>query len=84
MTPLRIAAAVEFASLLMLFINLATAHLPAITSLGGPVHGCAYLFVIVATLRHPAADRTTKVLAFLPAIGGLLVLRRLHTRTATP
>jgi hypothetical protein len=83
MRTLRIAATVEFASLLVLLVNLATAHLPAITSLGGPVHGCAYLFVIVATFRRPAADRTAKVLAWVPAVGGLLVLRRLGAPAVT-
>jgi hypothetical protein len=86
MLPLRVAALVEFASLVVLLANLATVHLPAITSLGGPIHGCAYLFVVVATLRHPTATRTTKALAWLPAIGGLLVLRRLRATAiaATP
>lgn len=77
MTPLRVAAAVEFVSLAVLLVNLLTAHLPAITSLGGPTHGCAYLFVVVATLRHPAATRTTKLTAWIPGVGGLLVLRQL-------
>jgi len=71
----RVAAAVEFLSLLALLVNLATAHLPVITSLCGPIHGCAYVFVVVATLRAPTAS-TTKVLAWLPGVGGLLVLRR--------
>jgi hypothetical protein len=72
----RVVAAVEFLSLLALLVNLATVHLPAITSLGGPIHGCAYLFVVVATLRNPDAPTTTKVLAWLPGVGGLLVARR--------
>ena len=76
MRALRLAAAVEFGSLLVLLANLATAHLPVITSLGGPVHGCAYLFVVVATLRHPTATRATKAMALIPGIGGLLVLRQ--------
>jgi hypothetical protein len=73
----RIVAAVELVSLIVLFVNLATAHLPAITSLGGPVHGCAYLVVVVATLRNPTAATSTKLMALLPGFGGLLVSRRL-------
>lgn len=73
----RVVAAVELLSLLALLVNLATAHLPAVSSLGGPVHGCAYLVVVVATLRNPAATTTTKVMAWLPGIGGLLVARQL-------
>ena len=72
----RVMAAVEFLSLLALLVNLATAHLPVISSLCGPIHGCAYLFVVVATLRTPTVSTTTKGVAWLPGVGGLLVLRR--------
>jgi hypothetical protein len=72
----RVMAAVEFLSLLALLVNLATAHLPVISSLCGPIHGCAYLFVVVATLRNSTVSRSTKVLAWLPGVGGLLVARR--------
>jgi len=75
----RVAAAVELVSLLVLLVNLATVHLPAITSLGGPTHGCAYLVVVVATLRNPAAGPATKLVAWLPGVGGLLVVRGLAT-----
>ncbi|TDV55320.1 hypothetical protein [Actinophytocola oryzae] len=73
----RWVAATELVTLLVLLVNLATVHLPVITSLGGPTHGCAYLFVVVATLRSPSAPARTKVVALLPGIGGLLVARRL-------
>lgn len=81
MQLLRIAAAVECASLLILLVNLFTVHAEVITSLGGPTHGLAYLFIVVATLRNPMADKQAKALAFVPGVGGLLVLRRL-TATA--
>ncbi|MCP2164303.1 DUF3817 domain-containing protein [Goodfellowiella coeruleoviolacea] len=73
--PLRIAAAVELLSLLVLLVNLATVHLPAVSSLIGPTHGCAYLFVIIATVRLPGTATRTKLLSLVPAIGGVLVLR---------
>ncbi len=76
---LRIAAAVELLSLVILLVNLATAHLRPITSLCGPIHGCAYLFVIILTASHPVADRTAKLLAWLPGLGGVLVARRVST-----
>jgi hypothetical protein len=66
---------VELVTLLVLLVNLATVHLPAISSLCGPTHGCAYLFVVVATLRDPSATTAMKIMAWLPGIGGLLVLR---------
>ncbi len=74
---LRIAASVEFVSLIVLLANLATVHWPAVSSLTGPIHGCAYLFVIIATVSEAQATRQMKTLAFLPGIGGLLVLRQL-------
>ena len=73
---LRIAALVELVSLVLLLANLATVHWPPVASLLGPVHGCAYLFVIGATLQA-TRDRRTRLTAVVPGIGGLLVLRRL-------
>lgn len=76
--PLRIAAHVELVSLIVMLANLATAHLKPISSLMGPTHGCAYLFVVIATWRLTSATTTTKAVAVIPGIGGLLALRRLH------
>ncbi|MEW1860411.1 MULTISPECIES: DUF3817 domain-containing protein [unclassified Streptomyces] len=74
---LRIAAHVELVSLAVLLANLATAHLQPVSSLVGPTHGCAYLFVVVTTWRLRAAGGTTRAVAFVPGVGGLLALRRL-------
>jgi hypothetical protein len=73
---LRVAARVEFVSLLLLLANLATVHLPAVAALLGPIHGCAYLFVIGATLRTTTEIRI-RLLALVPGIGGLLAERQL-------
>ncbi|GAA2891211.1 hypothetical protein Acy02nite_74650 [Actinoplanes cyaneus] len=78
--PLRIAAAVELLSLLVLVINLATVHVAPVASLCGPVHGCAYLMIVILTAWHPAADRTAKLLAWVPGVGGLLATRRMNGR----
>ncbi|SEM62553.1 hypothetical protein SAMN05660976_05648 [Nonomuraea pusilla] len=75
--PLRIAAAAELASLVVLLGNLVTVHLPEISSLAGPVHGCAYLFTVVAAARDPRRTFASTALAWLPGIGGLLALRSL-------
>ena len=72
---LRVAAIVELVSLAVLLTNLATVHVPAVASLVGPVHGCAYLFVIGATLRL-TRSKTTVLLAAVPVVGGLVALRR--------
>jgi hypothetical protein len=73
----RAASWAELLSLAVLLINLATVHLNAITSLGGPVHGCAYLIVVILTLRRPGLSGGTRLLGLIPGVGGLLVLRRL-------
>lgn len=78
--PLETAAWAEFVSLAALLLNLATVHLPAITSLGGPVHGCAYLFVVVLALRRPGLGPGTRLLGLVPGVGGLLVMRRTGAR----
>ena len=80
MRALRIAAAVELATLAALLVNLATVHTGAVAALGGPVHGTAYLVVIALTwATTPAATaRGTRSRALVPGVGGLLVLRRLR------
>ncbi|KUH37391.1 hypothetical protein ATE80_18565 [Streptomyces kanasensis] len=79
MKVLRIAAAVEAASIVILFVNLFTIHAKPITSLGGPTHGTAYLLTIVATfsLTVAGASAGARLLSFVPGIGGMLVLQRL-------
>jgi len=79
---LRIAALVELASLILLLTNLATVHWAPVASLLGPVHGCAYLFVIGATVQV-TGDLRTRLLAAVPGIGGLLVIRRLRRGPGT-
>ena len=73
----RVAAFVELVTLAVLLANLATVHLQAVTSLIGPTHGCAYLVIVLATWRNAHAATAAKVVALLPGIGGLLVLRQL-------
>jgi hypothetical protein len=73
---LKIGARVEFVSLVLLFTNLATVHWAEVAALLGPIHGCAYLVVIGATLRA-TSDLRTRLLSVVPGIGGLLVIRRL-------
>ncbi|MEV4709355.1 DUF3817 domain-containing protein [Actinoplanes sp. NPDC049316] len=80
--PLRLAALVELASLVVLLVNLATVHVPEVASLAGPVHGCAYLVVVGATLRD-SADGRARLLAVVPGAGGLLAIRRITGRSAS-
>ena len=76
---LRISTVIELLSLILLLANLATVHWPPIATLLGPVHGCAYLFVIGSTMSV-TGDLRTRLAAVVPGIGGLLVLRRLGAR----
>ncbi|MBE1583894.1 hypothetical protein ACFPOI_34190 [Nonomuraea angiospora] len=77
MRLLRIAAAVEAASLVVLLGNLFTVHAKVITTFCGPLHGTAYLAVIAAAWTARPAGRW---LAFVPGVGGLLVLRAPRAR----
>jgi hypothetical protein len=71
---LRITAVAEPLTLLLLLVNLATAHVAAIASLLGPVHGMTYLAGIV--LAHNAGlPLRGRVLAWIPAVGAWLATR---------
>ncbi|MFH7341165.1 DUF3817 domain-containing protein [Streptomyces sp. KHY 26] len=74
---LRIAAHAELISLIVMLTNVFTVHLKPISSLMGPTHGCAYLFVVITTWRLKRAPAAVKVLALVPGAGGLLALRQL-------
>ncbi|MCS0634599.1 DUF3817 domain-containing protein [Streptomyces sp. LP05-1] len=79
---LRVAAATELVSLALLPANLCTVHLPALATLLGPLHGCAYLVAVAAVRRHDRASLPVRLLALLPGAGGLLALRRLDRAAA--
>ncbi|MGW8552347.1 DUF3817 domain-containing protein [Streptomyces tubercidicus] len=84
---LRLAAHGELVSLLVMPANLATAHLKPLSSLLGPLHGCAYLFVVIAVWRLKGIDTTARAIAVIPGIGGLLTLHRIGrqgSRATTP
>ncbi|RFU39952.1 DUF3817 domain-containing protein [Actinomadura logoneensis] len=81
---LRIAAHTELISLIVMLANVFTVHLKPVSSLMGPTHGCAYLFVVIATWRLEDAPTVAKVLAVVPGAGGLLALRRLAPADPDP
>ena len=74
MRALKIAAAVEALTLVLLLGNLVTVHVPELSSLLGPVHGTAYLITIAAALA--AIPTRARWLSLIPGIGGLLALSR--------
>jgi hypothetical protein len=71
---LRVAARTEAVSLPVLLLNLATVHIAWVATLVGPLHGCAYLLAIGATIQA-TRNRRTRWLAVVPGIGGLLAER---------
>ncbi|MFE3496435.1 DUF3817 domain-containing protein [Streptomyces sp. NPDC059169] len=73
---LRIAAHAELITLIVMLANVFTIHLKPISSVMGPTHGCAYLFVVIATWRLKPAPAVT-IAALVPGVGGLLALRLL-------
>jgi hypothetical protein len=72
-SALTIAAALEPASLLILLINLATAHVSSIAAALGPIHGTAYLVTIVLAWSGDYSPRA-RLLALVPGLGGALAL----------
>lgn len=81
---LRVAAVIEVLSLLTLLVNLATAHVASIASTLGPIHGAAYVTVIISSFTLPGAPRNTKLFSLVPAIGGFLVIRRYGAEQTRP
>ncbi|MEV8591390.1 DUF3817 domain-containing protein [Streptomyces sp. NPDC052012] len=79
---LRLAARAELVTLVVLLANLFTVHLQPVSSLMGPTHGCAYLFVVIATWRLDGATTAARALAVVPGIGGLLALRQVDRADA--
>lgn len=71
---LAAASVVETVSLVVLLVNRVTAHVPAVTSATGPLHGFAYLATIAIAFLVPLATRT-RLLTLVPGVGGLLALR---------
>lgn len=74
MRALKSAAIAEALTLALLLVNLVTIHVPAISSLLGPLHGTAYLITIAAALT--AIPTRARWLALIPGLGGVLALAR--------
>ncbi|WP_342777899.1 DUF3817 domain-containing protein [Streptomyces hundungensis] len=74
---LHTAAHAELISLVVMLTNVLTVHLKPISSLLGPIHGCAYLFVVIRAWRLQQTSTRAKFSALVPGAGGLLFLRQL-------
>ncbi|WP_258724986.1 hypothetical protein [Cellulomonas sp. NS3] len=71
---LEVLSALETVTVLVLLGNLATVHADAVTSTLGPVHGSLYLAVATTALLGRDLLPRTRVLALVPAVGGVLTL----------
>lgn len=72
---LGLVAVLELVSVVVLLVNLVTVHVPLITSGVGPLHGLAYVTVVVLALLVEDRPLRARLLALIPAVGGFLVLR---------
>ncbi|MFF0494251.1 hypothetical protein ACFYTQ_34975 [Nocardia sp. NPDC004068] len=72
---LRLTALAEAVTLAIMLINLATVHVAAVGSALGPLHGTAYVAIIVLTVLLSDRGSRARPLSFVPGIGGLLALR---------
>jgi hypothetical protein len=75
---LRVAAPIEALSLVVLLVNLATVHVGGVAMVCGPLHGAAYLTIVIATLLETTAPAAVRWRAIVPGVGGYLVLRGLR------
>jgi len=72
---LHVLGAIELLTLGGLLGNLALVQDDALAAGLGPVHGIAYVAVVITALLLPAAGGRARLLALVPGIGGLLVAR---------
>jgi hypothetical protein len=75
---LTLLAVVEFGTLLVLLVNLATVHVPVVATLLGPLHGCAYIAAIIGTAMCARPMSRPTLLSLIPGIGGALAVATLR------
>ena len=78
MSPKRVlqfVGAVELSTLVLMLANLFTVHLPAISSILGPLHGLAYTATVLVAFLVRGGRHRVWLLALVPGIGGLLASR---------
>lgn len=72
---LHLVGTVELATLVVMLLNMATFHLPALSSVLGPLHGLAYTVTVIAAVLLMDGRHRVWLLALVPGIGGLLAAR---------
>jgi hypothetical protein len=71
---LELLSVLELVSVAVLLGNLATAHVDGVAGVLGPVHGALYLAVAVTALFGRGLLLRTRLLALVPALGGVFTL----------
>lgn len=78
MSPKRIlgiVGTVELATLVLMLANLFTVHLPAVSSVLGPLHGLAYTGTVIVAILVRGGGHRVWLLSLIPGVGGLLASR---------
>lgn len=70
----------ETVTLIVLLVNLVTAHNTGLTSTVGPIHGLLYITVIIVALLIPKLPNRIRLIAAIPAIGAPLAAWLMHRR----
>ncbi|ORW58181.1 hypothetical protein B7435_03665 [Mycolicibacterium peregrinum] len=70
---------IELLTLILMLLNLATVHVPAISKVLGPLHGFVYTATVVAAILLMNGMRRVWLLALIPGIGGLLAARAIQS-----
>jgi hypothetical protein len=63
---------VETVTLIVLLVNLVTAHNEGVTGSVGPIHGILYVAVIIVALLIPGLSNRIRLVAAIPAVGAPL------------
>lgn len=71
---LSLLSVLELLSIVILLVNLATAHWRPITASMGPIHGAAYLSVAMVAMFGRGLLLRTRLMALVPVAGGVLTL----------
>ncbi len=78
---LHVIGSIELLTLILMLLNLATVHLPAISHILGPLHGLVYTATVVAAILLMNGIHRVWLLALIPGIGGLLAARAAGCQT---
>ena len=77
---LDLLALAETATLVILLVNLVTAHAHGVTASVGPLHGVLYVAVVVLALFDSRLHGWHRLIAIIPGIGAPILLWLLRSK----